>query len=101
MPKFYVQSGPVRLIFDAKSSHEAAIKAFQWSCDRQATIDAEDCLSHLLEAERRGWQLAEQIDVNERGFDRVDGERFETLDIVLAWQDLPAGCPGYADDNVA
>jgi hypothetical protein len=89
MAKYYVQSGPVRLIFGADSAREAAVRAFQWTCDRQATIQAESCVEHLLEAERRGWQLGEEILVSERGFGREDGETFDTLEIVAAWQRTP------------
>ena len=36
MPKFYVESGPIRLIFDASTAEQAAVMAFQWTCDKQA-----------------------------------------------------------------
>ena len=41
---------------------------------------------HVLEAERLGWQLHDFILVGEQGFDEPDGQVFDTLDIVAAWQ---------------
>ena len=89
MPKFYVQSGPVRLIFDAATAEDAAVKAFQWTCDKQTEIQAVSPLDHMLEAEERGWQLWDEIRVNEQGFGRWDGESFNTFDIVEAWLRCP------------
>ena len=89
MPKFYVESGPIRLIFDANTAEEAAVNAFQWSCDKQTEIQAVSPFDHMLEAEERGWQLWDEISVNEQGFGRWDGEVFDTLDIVEAWLRCP------------
>lgn len=86
MPKYYVQSGRVKLVLEASDVKEAAIQAFQWSCDRQATIQTDCPLEHVQLAEQCGWQLAERVRVNERGFDQLDGHVFDTLDIVAAWQ---------------
>jgi hypothetical protein len=89
MAKFYVESGSIRLIFDATTAEEAAVKAFQWTCDKQAEIQAESPLDHMLEAEERGWQLWDEINVNEQGFGRWDGEAFDTPSIVEAWLRCP------------
>lgn len=86
MAKYYVQSGRVRLVFDADNSLEAAVKAFQWTCDRQAEIFAESPLEHLWQAEASGWQVDDQIQVSETGFGSYDVEVFETLDVVAVWQ---------------
>jgi hypothetical protein len=86
MAKYYVQSGAVQLVLQARSPKRAAVAAFQWSCDRQATIDAESPLEHVHIAEQLGWQLEEVISVSERGFGHVDATVFDTLDIVAAWQ---------------
>jgi hypothetical protein len=89
MPKFYVESGRIRLIFDATNALQAAAMAFQWTCDKQAEIQAATPLDHLLEAEERGWQLADEVAVNERGFGRWDGEVFDTRDVFDAWLQAP------------
>ena len=89
MPKFYVESGPVRLIFDAPTAEQAAVMAFQWTCDKQAEIEAASPLDHMLEAEERGCQLGDEVAVNEQGFGRWDGEVFETLDIFEDWLRSP------------
>lgn len=86
MPKFYVESGPVELVLQAKNARQAAIKAFQWSCDRQASIQTDCPLEHVKLAEQLGWQLEETIHVSERGFRQADARDFDTLDIVAAWQ---------------
>lgn len=86
MAKYYVQSGLVKLILQSSSARRAAIAAFQWTCERQATIDAHSPLEHVQIAEQMGWQLEETISVGERGFDQLDARSFDTLDIVAAWQ---------------
>ena len=86
MAKYYVESGPVKLVVDATNAKKAAVKAFQWSCDRQATIQADSPLEHVQAAEELGWQLHEIIHVSEIGFDRPDAQVFDTLDIVAIWQ---------------
>jgi hypothetical protein len=60
VPKFYVKSGPVRLILDAETAQQAAVKTFQGTCDKQAEIEAVTPLDHLWEAGERGWQLADE-----------------------------------------
>jgi hypothetical protein len=86
MAKYYVESGQVRVVFDADNTTEAAVKAFQWTCDRQSGIEADSPLDHLLEAEYRGWQLEDEIRVSEIGFGRPDAEIYPTLDVVAIWQ---------------
>jgi len=86
MAKYYVESGRVRLVLEAGDAMEAAVHAFQWSCERQATIQTDSPLEHIQLAERLGWQLAETVRVNERGFDQPDGHIFDTLEVVAAWQ---------------
>ena len=89
MAKFYVSSGPVRLVFDAPSAMDAAVRAFQWSCDKQAEIEAECALEHIMIAEVNGWQLQDEVYVSERGFEQIDARAFETFDVLLAWQHCP------------
>jgi hypothetical protein len=86
MPKYYVQSGPVQLVFDAMNARQAAVKAFEWTCERQSQIKASSALEHVLEAERLGYQCHDFILVGEKGFDEPEGEVFDTLDVVAAWQ---------------
>ncbi|TVS21172.1 MAG: hypothetical protein EA424_00245 [Planctomycetaceae bacterium] len=89
MPKYYVQSGPVRLIFDAANAEQAAVMAFQWTCDQQAEIEAASPLDHVLIAEQQGWQLEDEVVVNEQGFSRRDGLVFDTRDVFEAWLRWP------------
>ena len=86
MAKYYVESGQVRVVFDAENVTEAAVKTFQWTCDKQAGIEAESPLEHIWEAEERGWQLDDEIRVSELGFGRVDAEVFDTLSVLAIWQ---------------
>lgn len=86
MAKYYVESGQVRVVFDAADATEAAVRAFQWSSDKQAGIEAEWPLEHLGQAEEHGWQLNDQIRVSELGFGRDDALVLDTLDVVAIWQ---------------
>jgi hypothetical protein len=62
------------------------VRAFQWTCDKQAEIRTASPLDHVQEAERNGWQLHDVIYVHEQGFGGPGGVLFDTLDIVAAWQ---------------
>ena len=86
MAKFYVKSGYLRLIIDAPDSEDAAVKAIQWSCDKEDRVRAATSLRPLAEAEVQDGDLEETIQVSERGFGRPDASTFDTLDIVAAWQ---------------
>jgi hypothetical protein len=85
MAKYYVESGQVRVVFDAQDATEAAVRAFQWSCDKQAGIEAESPLEHLRETQEGGWQLDDQIRVSELGFGRDDALVLDTLEVVATW----------------
>jgi hypothetical protein len=86
MAKYYVESGQVRVVFDADNATEAAVRAFQWSCDKQGGIEAESPLEHQWQAEEQGWQLEDEIRVSEVGFGRGDALVFDTWEVVAIWQ---------------
>jgi hypothetical protein len=86
MPKFYVESGPVRCVTDATDAEDAAIRAFQWSCDNRDSAQALASLDETAVTEADGWSLGEEIRVSEQGFDCPDVRVFETLDIIPVWQ---------------
>ncbi len=90
MAKYYVQSGRVQLVLQARSPRAAAVAAFQWSCERQATIQSGSPIEHLRIAEQAGWQLDDVITVSEQGFGRHDALAFDTCHIVRAWEQTPA-----------
>jgi len=81
MAKYYVQSGWVRLILDARTPKDAAVKAIQWSHDRQAEVFAEPADDRIREAELLEWQLDDQITVNETGFGSHGGKVFDTVEL--------------------
>ena len=81
MAKYYVQSGWVRLVLDVRTPRDAALKAIQWSCDRQAEILAEPADDRIREAEILEWQLDDQVTVNETGFGASRGNVFDTIEL--------------------
>lgn len=86
MPKFYVESGPARCVIDASNAQDAAIKAFQWSCDSRDSVLAPESFDRTTVTEADGWELGEEVRVNEQGFGRPDAQVFDTLDIIPVWQ---------------
>jgi len=86
MPKFYVESGRVRLVLDAGTAEQAAVRAFQWSSERQAEIYAEPPSELIRDAEASEFQFDDEITVNELGFSNAGGEIFDTWDIIAIWQ---------------
>ncbi len=86
MAKYYVESGQVQVVFDAENATEAAVRALQWSCDKQGGIEAESPLEHQWQAEEQGWQLDDVVWVSEIGFGRDDALSFDTMNVVAIWQ---------------
>ena len=81
MAKYYVQSGWVRLMLDARTPRDAALKAIRWSRDWQAEVLAEPAEDRIREAEILEWQLDDQITVNETGFGSRDNQVFDTVEL--------------------
>jgi hypothetical protein len=81
MPKYYVESGWIRLVLDARNPEQAAVKAFSRCRERQAEIYAEATSGTIRDAEAVEWQLADEIRVNETGFRGAEGETFDTFEI--------------------
>ena len=48
MPKFYVESGLARCVIDAIDAEDAAVKAFQWSCDSRDSVLAPESLGEKI-----------------------------------------------------
>jgi hypothetical protein len=87
MAKFYVQSGNVKMVLQARDSRSAAIWAAHRTLgDNMPFIDDQPVeeVTSKVEALR----LDETIRVSQRGFDRADAKKFETLDIVSEWSRL-------------
>ena len=77
------------MVLQAEDAQAAAVRAFQWTCDKQVEIEAASPLELVQAAEDQGWQLEDEVWVNERGFGRFDGDTFETAEIVDAWLACP------------
>ena len=86
MAKFYVQSGNLKMVLQARDSRCAAI----WAAHRKLS----DTMPFLGDAENQpNFQgevcgLAETIRVSQLGSDRRDSKVFDTLDIVSEWSRL-------------
>src|SRR4051812_41729797 len=86
MAKFYVQSGNLKMVLQARDSRCAAI----WAAHRELSetlpfLDGEEPNNVTGKASSG---LAETIHVSQRGFDRKDATVFQTLDIVSEWSRL-------------
>jgi hypothetical protein len=84
MPKYYVESGWVRMVLDARNPEQAAVKAFSRCRERQAEIYAEAPSGIIRDAEAVEWELADEIRVNETGFRGAEGTTFDTFEIAGA-----------------
>jgi hypothetical protein len=86
MPKFYVQSGNLKMVLQARDGRSAAIwaahrtlsESLPFLCDEPADY------THLADLTR----LGDTIRVSQRGFDSAHAAAFETLDIVTEWNQL-------------
>ncbi len=74
MAKFYIESGRFQTVIAAESSRAAAVKAVEtWSSQHPLAIAA---------------LLGLEVEANEQGFGRGDGEFFDTFDLLAAAQGL-------------
>src|SRR5437762_3286332 len=86
MPKFYVQSGRLEMVLQARDSRCAAIWAAHRTLGQTLPFLCENENDYTVLADLT--QLGETILVSQRGFDREDAVTFETLDIVSEWNQL-------------
>jgi hypothetical protein len=82
MAKYYVQSGNLRLVLDAVTARDAAMRAVQRCHDRQAEIYRAPAGDRIRDIEILDWQIGRQIRVSETGFDG-DGDVFETASLAV------------------
>ena len=81
MAKYYVRSGWVRLVLDARTAQDAAVRAIQWSLDGRAEIFREPERDRMREIEALEFQLDDEIEVSEVGLRPGSGEVFDVLDL--------------------
>ena len=81
MAKYYVRSGWVRLVLDARTARDAAVKAMQWSAAGRAEIFREPERDRMREIEALEFQLDDKIEVSEVGFRSGSGQVFDVLDL--------------------
>jgi hypothetical protein len=86
MAKFYVQSGSLKLVLQARDSRCAAIWAAHRALSRSLPFLCAEPEGYLELADFT--QLGPTIRVSQRGFDRDDARDYETLDIVGEWNQL-------------
>lgn len=86
MPKFYVQSGRLEMVLQARDSRCAAIWAAHRTLSQTLPFLCENESDYTVLADTTN--LGETIRVSQRGFDRDDAVIFETLDIVTEWNKL-------------
>ena len=93
MAKYYVQSGPCRMVLGAQDAEAAALTAMHSRLADIAFIY--DAGSELTESQRLDQVLMQAlieldttIAVSEVGFDRVDAAVFETFELAVQWHQL-------------
>jgi hypothetical protein len=86
MPKFYVQSGGLEMVLQAKDSRCAAIWTAHRTLSQSLPFLCEDQTDYTRLADLT--RLGETIRVSQRGFDRDDAVVFDTLDVVSEWNRL-------------
>lgn len=92
MAKFYVQSGNVKMVLEARDRRSAAIwVAHRTLGDSLPFMDepvVEEQPTTEINSKADAPRLDETIRVSQRGFDRANAKVFETLDIVSEWSRL-------------
>ncbi len=86
MPKFYVQSGGLEMVLQARDSRCAAIWAAHRTLSQSLPFLCEEPADYAQLADLT--RLGDTIRVNQRGFDRDDEVVYDTLDVVSEWNQL-------------
>jgi hypothetical protein len=86
MPKFYVQSGGLEMVLQARDSRCAAIWAAHRTLGQSLPFLCEEPADYAELADLT--RLGETIRVSQRGFDRDDAATFNTLDVISEWNQL-------------
>jgi hypothetical protein len=86
MPKFYVQSGNLQMVLQAKDSRSAAIWAAHRTLSQTLPFLCDDAEDYLQLADLT--QLADTIQVSQQGFDGRDRVEYQTLDVLNEWNRL-------------
>ena len=86
MPKFYVQSGGLEMVLQARDCRCAAIWAAHRTLSQSLPFLCAEPTDYAQLADLT--RLGETILVSQQGFDRDDAVVFETLDVVSEWNQL-------------
>lgn len=86
MAKFYVQSGDLQLVLQAKDSRSAAIWAAHRTLSQTLPFLCDDAEDYLRLADVT--KLGETMQVSQQGFAGRDRVEFPTLEIVEEWNRL-------------
>jgi hypothetical protein len=86
MAKFYIQSGDYRIVVQANTARGAALWAVHRTLSQVLSFtDEQPGPSGPTPPAGR---LGETLTVHEQGFDRADGQRFETFGLIHQWNQL-------------
>lgn len=92
MAKFYVQSGNVRTVISADDSEKAALWVVHKALQQVVPVYEDSELSPDQKSEVTIIQgvmvLGNDIQISEKGFDRADGERMDTFELLVQWHQL-------------
>ena len=86
MAKFYIQSGDYRLVVQANTARGAAL----WAVHRTLSqvLSFTDNPTTPEQAAAPAGRLGESVTVHEQGFDRPDGQQYETFGLIHQWNQL-------------
>lgn len=86
MPKFYVQSGSLKMVLQAKDSRSAAIWAAHRTLGQSLEFLCDDDADYAAALQQS--RLGETISVSQQGYCGSDRIEFRTLDVVREWNQL-------------
>ncbi len=86
MAKFYVQSGNLQMVLQAKDCRSAAIWAAHRTLSQSLPFLCDDAEEYLALADLT--KLGETVRVSQRGFAGSDYVEFQTLDVLQEWNRL-------------
>ena len=92
MAKYYVQSGMFREVIQADDARKAALWAIHHVMHDVLPVYDDRSLDmtqkHQVATLQACLVLDEEVRINERGFDRFDGHRFDSNQLVDEWHQL-------------
>ncbi len=92
MAKYYIQSGSAKMVLDCEDADRASLWFIHRAMESVSAVYEDETLDESRKLDTAIVEslidLGATIDISERGFNRKDADKKDTLDVILYWHQL-------------